>query len=463
MANPSLSRSEKLSYGLGDLASNLSWNLISGFLLFFYVNVALIPVAMAGTLILVSMILSALLDPLVGIVVDRTNSRFGKARPYLLYGSIPLGLASFFLFLSPLHSVAGKVFYAYVTLIVVELLYAAVNIPYGTMMPLMTRQPDEKMQLSSLRTIGSSVGTFMATGLTMPIVALFGNDRQKGFACVAAIFATALTLMFLVVFKNCKERYQDPFSQQKGMLGKAILNLARNRSWRVTFIFGLLMLMRLGALIASTAFFCIQVLHEPKLISLLLPILSATSLCVAPLAPAYFRRFGIRAGIVVVLVASIGLLALLPFLEGRLWAFVAVYTLAAALSVGLCTTAIYAMAANSVDHQQWQYGMRNDGLVYSSVSIATKIGIAVGASSVAYALAWAGFDALHPGNSAIGAIRAVYYGAPILVMALQIVCISFYNLDRLHPQIVADLNARSTAATDIQNLTGATQIEPGTA
>jgi GPH family glycoside/pentoside/hexuronide:cation symporter len=135
--------------------------------------------------------------------------------------------------------------------------------------------------------------------------------------------------------------------------------------------------------------------------------------------------------------------------EGNLWAFLAVYTVAATLSVGPCTTAIYAMAANSVDYQQWLYGMRNDGLVYSSVSIATKIGIAVGASMVAYALAWAGFDALHPSNSAVGAIRAVYYGAPIVIMVLQIVCISFYNLDSLHPLIVADLNARSTLATTL--------------
>jgi len=448
MKDSALSRTEKLSYGLGDLASNLSWNLISGFLLFFYVNVALIPVAMAGTLILVSMVLSALLDPAVGIVVDRTRSRFGKARPYLLYGSIPLGVASFLLFLSPLHSVVGKVFYAYVTLILVEVLYALVNIPYGTLMPLMTRQPNEKMQLSSLRTIGSSVGTFMATGLTMPIVALFGTDRQKGFACVGAVFSLTMSLLFLVVFKNCKERYQDPFSQQKGVLGKAILNLLGNRSWRVTFSFGLLMLMRLGALISATAFFCIQVLHRPSLISVLLPILSITSLCVAPLTPAYFRRTGIRNGIILVLVASIALFAVLPLMEGNLWAFLAVYTVAATLSVGPCTTAIYAMAANSVDHQQWLFGMRNDGLVYSSVSISTKIGIAVGASLVAYALAWAGFDALHPSNSAAEAIRAVYYGAPIVIMVLQIVCVSFYNLDRLHPQIVADLNSRSTLATE---------------
>jgi GPH family glycoside/pentoside/hexuronide:cation symporter len=460
MTDVGLSRREKLSYGLGDLASNLSWNMISGFLLYFYVNVALIPVAMAGTLMLVSMVMSAFLDPLIGIVVDRTNSRFGKARPYLLYGAIPMGVLSFLLFLSPFYSVAAKVVYAYVTLILVELFYAAISIPYGTLMPLMTRQANEKMQLSSLRTIGSSAGTFLATGLTMPIVSLFGANREEGFACAAAIFAFLLSTLFLVVFANCKERYRDPFSQQKGALGKAFLNLARNRSWQVTFSFGCFMLMRLGALIASTAFFCIQVLHQPKLISVLLPILSITSLCVAPLAPAYFRRMGIRSGIVVLLTASIVLLAILPLLEGNVWAFLAVYTLAAALSVGPCTTSIYAMAANSVDHQQWLFGMRNDGLVYSSVSIATKIGMATGTSLVAYVLAWAGFDALHPSSSAIGAIRSVYYGAPIAIMVLQIACIAFYKLDRLHPQIVADLNARSKLAAEMHELDGTAQVEP---
>jgi glycoside/pentoside/hexuronide:cation symporter, GPH family len=443
MTDLGLSRKEKLSYGLGDLASNLSWNLISGFLLFYYVNIALIPVAMAGTLMLVSMALSALLDPVIGILVDRTKSRYGKARPYLLYGAIPLGVVSSLLFLSPMHSVTGKVIYAYATLILVELLYACVNIPYGTLMLLMTRQANEKMQLSSMRTIGSSVGTFMATGLTMPVVALFGENRQNGFACVSAMFAVTLSLMFLVVFRNCKERYQDPFSQQKGTLRTAFSNLLHNRSWLVTFSFGSLMLVRLGALIAATAFFCIQVLHEPKLISILLPILSATSLCVAPFTPAYFRKMNIRSGIIVLLVASIALFAILPFFEKDLWAFLVIYTLAATLSVGPCTTAMFAMAANAVDYQQWQFGMRNDGLIYSSISIATKIGIALGTSLVAYVLAWVGFDPLHLSSSAAGAIRAVYYGSPIVIMVLQIVCISFYNLDRLHPQIVTDLNARS--------------------
>jgi GPH family glycoside/pentoside/hexuronide:cation symporter len=141
---------------------------------------------------------------------------------------------------------------------------------------------------------------------------------------------------------------------------------------------------------------------------------------------------------------------MLPMLEANRWAFLAVYSLMAFLSVGPTTTSIFAMAANTVDQQQWLYGMRNDGLVFSSISIATKIGMAAGTSLVAYGLAFAHFDAVHPAASAAGSIRALYYGLPITIMALQVVCIAFYNLDKTHPQIVADLNARSRMAIDTQ-------------
>jgi glycoside/pentoside/hexuronide:cation symporter, GPH family len=440
-----LSRGEKLSYGLGDFACNLSWNFISGFLLFFLVNVALLPAATAGTLMLVAMILSAVFDPVAGVLVDRTHSRFGKARPFLLYGALPLGVASAFLFLSPFQDTTLKTIYAYVTLLLVQFFYSFINIPYGTLMPLMTRDPDEKMQLSSLRTIGSSVGTFLATGLTMPIVALFGADRRKGFACAGILFATLLTVLVWIVFRNCRERYQDHKAANPVKLRVQLHYMLMNGPWRVTFVFGLLMLMRLGALIASTTFFCIHVLHKPALISILLPLLSATSLCVAPFAPAYFRRTGLRNGILLLLGLSAAGMLLLPLVEGNLWAFLVVYTVVAALSVGPCTTSIYAMAANSVDYHQWAFGERNDGLVYSSISIATKIGIAIGSSGLAYVLAWTGFHADHPSAHSLMAIRHVYYGAPFAIMILQAICIAFYRLDRLHPQIVTDLAARSTA------------------
>jgi GPH family glycoside/pentoside/hexuronide:cation symporter len=449
MNGTGLSLREKLSYGLGDLASNLSWNLISGFLLFFYVNVALIPVATAGTLMLVSMVLSALLDPVFGVLVDRTKSRFGKTRPYLLYGAIPLGVVLFLLFQSPMHTVSGKVIYAYVTLILLGLVYASVNIPYGTLLPLMTRNQDEKMQLGSMRAVGSSLGTFMATGLTMPVVALFGSDQARGFSVVVMGFGVLLSISFLVVFFNCKERYTDPFTRQKGQIASAFRNLARNRVWRVTFGFGILILMRLGALISSTIFFCIHVLHQPGWISILLPILSATSLVSAPVAPAFFKRMGIRKGNILLLVVAIALSATLPLVEANRWAFLAIYIVASFLSVGPITTALFAMAANTVDQQQWLFGMRNDGLVYSSISIATKIGMAAGTSLVAYGLAFAHFDALHPDASATGAIRALYYGLPLALMALQVVAIAFYDLDKTHPQIVADLNARSVLAVQL--------------
>jgi len=294
----------------------------------------------------------------------------------------------------------------------------------------------------------------------MPIVAAFGSDQARGFAWVAGSFGVLLSFLFLVVFFNCKERYQDPFTRQKGMLGKAFANLARNRTWRVTCMAALLMLMRLGALISATIFFCIHVLRQPGWISILLPILSATSLASAPLAPAFLRRTGLRAGNMILLTAAIGLSATLPLVETHHWAFLGIYTLAAFLSIGPTTTSLFTMAANTVDQQQCLHGMRNDGLVFSSVSISTKIGMAAGTSLVAYGLAWSHFDALHPAASSTNAIRALYYGLPIAIMVAQVVCFAFYGLDRTHPQIVADLNARSQMATEIHGLEGPAHLEP---
>src|SRR5664279_5890874 len=139
VTDTSLKRKEIYIYGLGDLASNLSWNMISGFLLYFYTDVAGIAIAAAGTLMLLSRVLDALIDPAIGAVMDRTNSRYGKARPYLLYGPVPFAILFIALFLVPFHSEPSRLIYAYVTLVAIGLVYSFVNIPYTALMALMTR------------------------------------------------------------------------------------------------------------------------------------------------------------------------------------------------------------------------------------------------------------------------------------------------------------------------------------
>ena len=306
-----LSAKEKWSYGCGDIGSNISWNMVSSFLLLYYTNVALLPVATVGTLMLVSRVFDAFIDPAIGVVVDRTKTRFGKARPYMLLAPFPLGVLLVLTFSSPPNSLIGKLIYACITLILIGLVYSFVNIPYAALMALMTRSAHQKMQLSSLRTAGSAVGTTLVTALTIPLVTHIGFDHH-GFSIAAGIFAVVSVLAFLVVFFNTKERFVDHSTAEPMHIAATLRSLGQNRTFLVTFAFSFLNLMRLGALVGSIAYFALDVLRQPWMISVLLPTLSISSIIAAMLAPTLFRRLGIRKGNCVALLAACLLFAALP-------------------------------------------------------------------------------------------------------------------------------------------------------
>lgn len=266
--------------------------------------------------------------------------------------------------------------------------------------------------------------------------------KRRGFAITAAIFAAVATVLFFTVFANCRDRFEEHAVRTKGSLGRSLRNLAHNGPWAATFIFAALILVRLGALIATTIYFAIDVLHKPWLISILLPIISLSYGIAAAFAPAFFKRFGIRRGNIVALLVGAGIFALLPLFEGKIWIFVAIYT-ASSLAVGLCPTSAFAMTADAVDYQQWKFGTRDDGLLFSSISLSTKVGMAAGASFVAYVLAWAHFNPVQIKLPVAQTIRHLYYWLPPVLMLVQIIPMMFYGLDKLHPQIVRELASRS--------------------
>jgi GPH family glycoside/pentoside/hexuronide:cation symporter len=441
-----LSVKEKISYGVGDVGSNMSWNMVASFLLYFYTNVALLPVALVGTLLLVSRVMDALIDPAIGMVVDRTKSRFGKARPYLLYAPFPLGILLIMVFYSPPASVGTKMIYAYATLILIGIVYSFVNIPYAALMALMTRDPHEKMQLSSMRTVGSSIGTTIVTAATIPFVNWLGPGRQ-GFAIAAAVFAATSVILFLVVVLNTRERFVDHNIREKIRIKHTLGLLLQNRTWLVTFVFSFLNLTRLGILVGATAYFAINVMDRPWMISVLLPVISISSIVAAIASPRYFRHLGIRQGNWFALLVALVCFAALPATQSHIPVFLFLYTIAN-IATGFCTPATWAMSTYAIDYQQWQHGTRSDGLLVSSISLSTKVGIAGGLALAAYTLAAAHFDPLHVNQASRNAIDLLFYGGSIACTLLMFVCISFYNLDTLHPEIVRELNLRSLADVD---------------
>ena len=207
--------SEKIGYGFGDLASCLFWQTFTVFLLFFYTDVFGIAAAAAGTMIGVVRIIDLFADPVMGMIGDRTKTRWGKFRPYLLWVALPFGLIGFLTFYSPDLSATGKLTYAYITYGAMMLVYTAINIPYGALMGVVTPDSLERTKLSSYRFLGAFTGNMIVQTFTVGLVKHFGAGNDKlGYRYAIGIYAVSAVLLFLGTFSLTRERVLPPRDQQ---------------------------------------------------------------------------------------------------------------------------------------------------------------------------------------------------------------------------------------------------------
>lgn len=427
----SLAMREKLSYGAGEIASNVAWNMVTGFLLVYYSDVALLPVAALGTLMLVTRILDALFDPMVGILVDRTHSRHGKARPYLLYAPLPFALLCVATFTVPDLSAGWKLFYAYATFTALGLLYSLVYIPYSAMLPMMTRDPADKVQLGSFRAMGTSIASIFAYGLTMPIVGWAGGaDRQQGFTIAAIVMASVTALLYYVVFFNCRERIAAQDRTSAVPVGLSVRQMAANPLWRLLFTLMLLIFVKIGILVTSVAYLTKDVLGKPWLVSVMLPLLSVAILAGGFISGLYFRKVSKRVGNQLAIAVSIVLTLALPFLQHDQALFIGVFVLSQVIG-GIQAATTFIMLADAVEVHEAKFGNRAEGLLASSVSFGIKVGMAIGTAVTAYALGWAGYTPGVVSQAVVTAIDWLFYGAPVIVLLLQALCFHFYR-DELH-------------------------------
>jgi GPH family glycoside/pentoside/hexuronide:cation symporter len=429
-----LARRETVSYALGDMAGSLAWNAAAAFALYFYTDVALLPAAAIGTLFFATRIFDAAFDIAIGITVDRTRTRWGRARPYILFGALPFGLLTVMTFVTPDSSVEIRLAYAAATYFLLGLLLSITNIPYSALLPMMARDLKDKLDLSAARSIGTSLGVIIVTALFMPAVNYFGGgDQQRGFFITALIIGAVAALMLFTTFLNCHERYTVR-DEKPGSVHASIGQMFRNQAWVSVSAFAVLNFVRFGAILALTPFFAIHVLKQPWMISVLLPTLSGTLLVGAFIAPPILRRFGMQRANTAALGLAALLYLVLPLFEASPWGFITIYV-AASLLLSITMTAIFAMASEAVDFHHWRFGIRHEGLLAAGVSFAIKVGMAVGGAAVAYALAFAGYTPENVMPQAKQVMAWLYYGIPLGIFALQMICMRFYPVDRLREQM----------------------------
>jgi len=437
-----LSLREKISYGYGDVASNFVWGMVTSYLLFFYTDVFGITAAAAGTLFLVTRIFDALNDPIMGMAVDKTKSKHGKARPYLLYVAIPFGILSIITFITPDFSHTGKLVYAYITYGLLGTVYTMINIPYGALMPLMTRDSKEKGELNSFRAIGRSIGAIIVASLTLPLVNLLGGGNQQiGFPIVMGVYSVIAITLFWLTFKYCRERVQPRTTVEKAPNSKkSFVKMFKNKYWVLTSVNSFLWFARLGIMNGVLIYYVNYVLQQPNMVPVYLTVLNIANLVGGFFALSILGKFSSRNSSMLMYTVATLLLVSLFLIEGYSTVlFIAIFFIANVM-IGYGDPANLTMLGDTIDYQEWKFGERPEGLLVSSYSFSTKFGVAIGSSFIAYALGWAGYDPSAITEQAKNMIRALMFGLPIIITMLQVGVLYYYKLDKHHAQIVKDLN-----------------------
>ena len=231
-----LSFGEKFGYALGDMAANFVFQAMLALQLDFYTHTFGLTAAQAGTLFLVVGLGVACFNPVMGVIADRTKSKWGKFRPWLLWTAVPFGVISVLTFTTPQLSMGGKIVYAWVTYILLRVIYTVNNVPYASLTAVMTQDPDERTSISSYRQIAANSAGFIVQSLAVPLVGIFGRGNSaRGYQLTMGLLSVLSVIFFIISFFSTKERIQPP-PEQKTSLGQDLSDLLSNRPWIALFL-----------------------------------------------------------------------------------------------------------------------------------------------------------------------------------------------------------------------------------
>lgn len=428
---------EKLGYGLGDAASNLFFQVFLLFLLYYYTDVYGLAPAAVGTMFLVTKVIDAISDPVMGLIADRTSSRWGKFRPYLLWAAIPYGLFGYAMFYSPDLSATGKLIYAYATYSLMMLAYTAINVPYSALMGVISPSSVERTKVSAYRFVCAfSAGWLIATFVTPLKNMLGGGSEEVGFRRTMMIFAVMSVVLFWVSFATTKERVHP--KQMKSDVRSDLRALLANGPWIALFFAAIFnftnFALRAGATVYYFKYYVgddgapIFFIFDKTAVFLSLKMFALTGgvLMTQPLC----RRFDKRNLMIALTLGNGVSMALFYFIPpDQYWPMVVVGVVGG-LFLGPTTALMWSMYADSADYGEWKTGRRSTGLVFSATMFAMKMGLAVGGGLAGYILSLFGFiaNAAQSASSIVG-IKLLFSMFPAAMAVLSAFAIFFYQIN----------------------------------
>ena len=439
---------ERFSYGCGDLGCNIIYSAMSAFLLFYYTDYVHISAGIVGTIMLVSRIFDGVTDLIMGVIVDRTKSKMGKCRPWILRMAIPFAIAGILLFSVPSGlGQTAKIAYIFITYnLVSSVIYTAINVPYATLNALITQDQYERSVLSIFRMILATTGTLIITNLTLPLVQAFGNNASA-WTKAFAVFGVLAVIIFLITFTGTKERVKpsEHTKQEKIPFFKGIRLLFQNKYW--IMMTGMLALFFLMYSVngGATVYYAKDILGDRNLVSTINGIFNVVQILAMFFIAMLVKRLGKRNVFAIGLVLDIIGMLLLNFVGGSM-AGIVVSSVIRGIGNACGGATMWAMVSDTIDYGEWKTGYRTEGLVNSACSFGYKIGNGIGSALLGMILEIGGYvgDAAVQSASALRSIEVCFVWIPIAVYVCGLIIMKFWKLDKEFPQIIADLKARQT-------------------
>lgn len=413
-----LSILEKVGYGAGDTASNIFYQAFNIVLFYYYTDVWGISPGAVGTLFLAARFFDAVNDPAMGILADRTQTRWGRYRPYLLWMAIPFGVIGYLTFASPGLEGGMKIFYAATTYTLLGVVYTAINVPYSALMGVMTPDTNERTVLASYRFVGAFSAMLIIGLAVRPLVrVLGGGDEVLGYRLTFALLGALATVLFLFTFATTRERLPPESEDTDRRIGNDLKLLVKNVPWLVMVVAGILTLSNVAVRNAVTFHFFKYYVGddgEPVFWFLDLTSVFISSGSLAFIFGILFtnklrKRFGKRNSLIALTLLNALTLLLFFFIPAdAIWTMLIINTVANILA-GPTPALVWAMYTDVADYGEYKYGRRTTGLVFSAAMFAQKMGLMMGGTLAGWMLGWVGFVAnAEQTDSAMMGIRVMF-------------------------------------------------------
>lgn len=433
----------KVLYGLGDVGVNLIWILPSSFLTMYYTDSVMIRATYVGTMMLICRLFDGISDIFMGLIIDRTKSRFGKARPWLLWMGLPLIISVFLVFYVPEGLPDGtKQIWAFVTYFIMSVIcYTAVNLAYHSMLPRFSLTSQDRSSVSVVRSVFSMIATIGISTVTPSIIeGLGGYNKQYAWSVTVIIYGVIAEICILITFLSVKEKLSlDSGVSKKGQSGQelkdAVKVLLSSKYFYISVFLFIAFYISNGTS-GITIYLARDVFGNTDYFGLLNIAGMIPMLIVVPFMPVLYKKTGKRNAMMwgVIAGAFFGILKL--FFVNNFMVYILLQFLGSVAICPLCA-ALYTLAGDIVDYNQWKYGIRSEGITTSVNSIGMKLGTGLGSAMLGWFLGWGKYDStltVQP-QSALNAMIIVAVVIPVIANAIAAILLSGWDLEKYQSDV----------------------------